>query len=84
MVSLERETPWSKTGDGPLTFPWDAELGDPQARFYRDGDNWSLEGIKAKHRTYCNGKECVNKKVTLAKGDILKASVTWLVVVEVG
>lgn len=80
-VILEGETNWSKKGEGPLIFPWDTELGEPQARFFKDGTEWSLEGFQSKHGTYClNRQEKIEKQVKLMQGDMLKASETWLIV----
>jgi hypothetical protein len=78
-VAIEKETNWSQKGEGQLIFPWDTELGDPQARFFKDGEEWRLEGFQAKHGTYClNRQEKIEKSVKLKQGDMLKASETWL------
>jgi hypothetical protein len=83
-LTLEAETEWSKAGQGPLAFPWDDELGAPQARFRPTTDGWSLEGIKSPHGTYrVNREERVATPISLAKDDLLKASNTWLLVREV-
>jgi hypothetical protein len=80
-VQLEKETLWSKQGEGPLIFPWDTELGDPQARFFREEDEWWMEGFKAQHGTYRLGHEgCIEGKVRLETRDMLKASESWLLV----
>jgi|GEM_PF-6641185 len=82
---LEKETIWSKKGEGPLSFPWDAELGDSQARFFYEGTEWWLEGFKAQHGTYrLNREERIEGKVRLDAKDMLKASVSWLLVHKVG
>ncbi len=81
---LDAEAEWSRAGTGPLSFPWDAELGTPQAHFRPTQDGWSLEGVKAPHGTYrVNREERVTTPVPLAAGDILKASNTWPLVREV-
>ena len=87
LVTLETDAEWSRAGDGEarLTFPWDTELGDPQARFIVDAEegHWYLEGLDAPHGTYrVNREERLDKKekVQLKSGDILKASNTWLLV----
>jgi hypothetical protein len=83
-VTIEKETAWSKKGEGPLIFPWDKELGEPQARFFKDGDEWSLEVFQAKHGTYClNRQTNIGKAVKLRQRDMLKASQTWLMVRQV-
>ncbi len=71
-------------GAGPLAFPWDDELGKPQARFVIAEAGWSLEGIKSPHGTYCiNREKRIGEGVLpLAPGDLLKASATWLLVRE--
>ncbi|MCI0549689.1 MAG: hypothetical protein L0287_01905, partial [Anaerolineae bacterium] len=75
------ETIWSKKGKGPLIFPWDTELGDPQARFFCEGDEWWVEGFKAQHGTYrLNREERIEGKVGLETRDMLKASESWLLV----
>jgi hypothetical protein len=78
---LDKETVWSRTGLGPLVFPWDEELGDPQAHFRPEENDWSLTGQKAAHGTYrVNTGEKVTSPVQLQSDDILKASETWLLV----
>lgn len=78
-VTLTKEAKLSKKGKGPLIFPWDTELGEPQARFFREGDDWLIEGFNAQHRTYrLNQQERIEDKVKLEMGDLLKASNTWL------
>lgn len=80
-VTLKKEAKLSKKGKGPLIFPWDTELGEPQARFFREEDDWFIEGFKAKHGTYqLNQRERIETKVKLEKGDLLKASDTWLLI----
>jgi hypothetical protein len=82
VVVLEADTAWGKSVDGHLAFPWDSELGDPQARFTIEDDGWRLEGLDAPHGTYCINREerVTGKTVSVEKGDILKASETWLLV----
>ena len=85
-ITLETDAEWSRAGAGevPLIFPWDTELGDPQARFIIDAEegHWYLEGLDAPHGTYRVNREerLTGKKVQLKGGDILKASNTWLLV----
>lgn len=81
VVTLEGETFWGAKGEGPLTFPWDAELHERQARFFPEEGAWWLEGYPARHGTYrVNREERVEAKTRLEEGDILKASGTWLLV----
>jgi hypothetical protein len=85
-ITLETDAKWTCAGNGetPLTFPWDTELGDPQARFTVDAEEgrWYLEGLDAPHGTYRVNREerLTGKKVQLKGGDIIKASQTWLLV----
>lgn len=81
-VTLESETIWGKSSEGPLAFLWDTELAERQARFFFEGENWWLEGFVARHGTYHN-MERVEKVVPLQKGDLLKASAEWMLVGEV-
>ena len=83
-VSLDRETLWTKSDDEELSFPWDEELGTPQAKIFLDDDKWYLEAFKSAHGTYCiNRKEKITGKIELRKGDRLKASETWLKIVDI-
>ncbi|MCP4348016.1 MAG: hypothetical protein GY795_21135 [Desulfobacterales bacterium] len=83
-ISLDGDAHWNKTGNEPLAFPWDTELGQPQANFIYEEDGWYLEGMNALHGTYrINREEKINKKVKLERDDILKASNTWLRVEKV-
>jgi hypothetical protein len=86
IVPLESETIWSAKGEGLLIFPWDAELGEPQARFFPEKGNWWLEGYPARHGTYrlSDGEpERIEGKARLEGGDILKASDVWLLVRQI-
>jgi hypothetical protein len=81
VIALDGDTEWSRAGEGPLAFPWDEELGAPQARFTQEGDGWWLEGLDAPHGTYrINREERVGANVKLQRGDLLKAHNTWLLV----
>lgn len=83
VLTLAADTEWSRAGSGPLAFPWDDELGTPQARFTLDEQGWGLEVCKARHGTYrVNEEGRVKSRVELATEDILKASNTWLLVHE--
>jgi hypothetical protein len=84
VVTLETETIWGKEGEGPLIFPWDTELGAPQARFFLEGGNWWIEGSNAPHETYCaNRGKRIEGKIQIEEGDLLKASDTWLLVNQI-
>jgi hypothetical protein len=82
IVTLEKDTAWGKSGEIPLAFPWDCDLGDPQAHFTIEDDGWRLEGLDAPHGTYCINREerLTGKIVSLEDGNILKASHIWLLV----
>lgn len=81
VLVLTADAEWSRTGEGPLCFPWDEELGAPQARFRIGENGWTLEGCAAPHGTYrVNSSEKVTSPVPAQTGDILKASSTWLLV----
>ena len=81
-ITLEAEAEWSRTGETSLSFPWDVELGEPQAQFTVEDDGWYLEGLDAPHGTYRVNREerVTGEKVKLKGGDILKASQTWLLI----
>jgi len=81
-LTLTDATEWTQTGSDPLAFPWDTELGTPQARLKPDAEGWMLEGVKSPHGTYrLNTEERVTTEtIRLDEGDILKASDTWLLV----
>jgi hypothetical protein len=83
-VTLEAETAWARAGEGRLAFPWDDELGTPQARFVPGAEGWALEGVQSPHGTYrANGGERITTEtLQLDEGDVLKASDTWLLVRE--
>ena len=80
-VTLEKETAWTRGRQGPLAFPWDEELGEPQAHFRPDENGWTLTGHHAAHGTHrINTREKVTSPIQLEKGDVLKASGTWFLV----
>ncbi len=84
IVTLDTETTWSKKGDSVLSFPWDTELGSPQARFFPEGENWWIEGYHAPHGTYCiNREKRIEGNLRLEKGDLLKASEIWMLVSQI-
>ncbi|GEM_PF-1241147 len=79
---LTGETEWTRAGIGPLSFPWDAELGTPQAHVKPDAEGWTLTGVQSPHGTYrLNAEERITTEtLRLTEGDIFKASDTWLLV----
>jgi hypothetical protein len=80
-LKLETEADWTRLPGSILSFPWDDELGEPQARFIPDEQGWQMEPIQSKRGTHLlrEGEE-VQLPTTLQAGDILKASSTWLMV----
>jgi hypothetical protein len=83
VILLETDREWSRSGSGPLCFPWDIELGVPQARFVFEQGHWYLLGLDAPHRTHhmSRGQRIANgARVPLATGDVLRAGRTWLLV----
>lgn len=80
-IILTHSMDLSKTGETSLSFPWDDELGNPQATFGLENGNWTLTPHNSPHHTYrINTEETISEKTSLVKGDILKASRTWLIV----
>lgn len=80
-IELRDPTVWTSRGTGPLTFPWDPELGAPQARFVPDEQGWTLEAFPSPHGTYrVTSNELIEGTVRLNPKDVLKASTTWLLV----
>lgn len=79
-LTLTDETEWTRAGTELLAFPWDAELGTPQARLKPDAEGWTLTGVQSLHGTYCihTQERLITETVRLVEGDILKASDTWL------
>jgi len=82
IITLQEDSDWSRAGNGALSFPWDAELGAPQARITFADVAWWLEPCASSRSTRHNG-EVVTAKVTLAQGDWFKAANTWLCVRQV-
>ena len=83
-ITLREAAEWSQEGSSQLSFPWDAALGQPQARFYPDGQGWFLEGFDTPHGTYCLNRDLkIREPMLLEPGDILKASKTWFLVRQV-
>lgn len=84
-VVLSHDTEWVKEGDSPLAFPWDNDLGMPQARFYQKDGEWFIDNMPNNiHGTYCLDNNNIQKstkiqeKFLLGAGMVLRASKTWL------
>lgn len=84
LLEAQAGAEWTRAGEGPLAFPWDDELGEPQARFVLGEEGWQMEAFESPHGTYrVNQQERITTgTLQLARGDILKASDTWLLVRE--
>jgi hypothetical protein len=83
IVLLQTDSDWSRIGNDRLCFPWDVELGAPQARFVFEHGRWYLEGLDAPHQTHLvNRRQRIAKgiRVVLEAGDLLKGGRTWLLV----
>jgi hypothetical protein len=81
LITLETEADWTRSDEGPLAFPWDRELGQPQARFTPVAGGWQMEGSDAARGTWHINREArVVGTVPLTAGDMLRASTTWLLV----
>lgn len=81
VVILNQNAEWGRNGAGPLSFPWDSELGEPQARVIADDNGWWLEPNQSPHGTHRMSKgERVLTKTKLSAGDIYRAHQTWFVV----
>ncbi len=81
-VTLAADTEWSSAGDGPLIFPWDEQLGTPQARLQIEADSWLLTPLPNQRSTRHN-MERIESSVPLAKGDLLKAAGSWLLITDI-
>lgn len=81
-ITLKETAEWGRSGDRPLSFPWDEELGAPQARFLVETERWWMEPLPNGRSTRHN-MEPIEGKVPLAKGDLLKATNTWLLITEI-
>jgi hypothetical protein len=80
-IRLEADTEWRRMPGSPLSFPWDEELGEPQARFTQDEAGWGIEGLPSPHGTYRispRRAEQIETRTALNAGDILKGSKTWI------
>lgn len=82
IVTLDADAEWSSASDGPLSFPWDEQLGLPQARLSVKGSVWYLEPLPNGRSTRHNGDR-IDGTVPLTKGDLLKAANSWLLVTEI-
>lgn len=81
-ISLNEAADWSSGGDGWLSFPWDEELGTPQASFFVEEEKWWLAADKTRRSTRQN-MEQIEGKAPLAKGDLLKAANSWLLITDI-
>src|SRR5262245_4438002 len=79
VIKIKETVEWGRDGEGELTFPWDEELGIPQAKFYVEEGKWWLEHVSGKSSNQHN-MERLQVKVALKAGDIIKAANSWLLV----
>ncbi len=81
-IVLEQNADWAKVGKGSLIFPWDDELGTPQATFIAHEQGWRLQARKSPHglRRLNRDERLEEGELILAQNDILIASQTWLLV----
>lgn len=78
-VQIEAETAWTRQPDSPLSFPWDSELGEPQARFVPGEKGWQIEPVSAKRGTHLLRHDAEDRlPAVLQVDDVLKAGDTWL------
>jgi len=83
-LQLETETEWTRQLGSLLSFPWDDDLGEPQARFIPVTGGWQIEPATAKRGTHLLRSEAEDRlPAILQTGDILKASSTWLRVLAI-
>jgi hypothetical protein len=81
IITLEIETELTRLTGGLLAFPWDDELGQPQCRFIFDGVKWLIEPNDSPHGTYILNRDIkLSEKIIVQKGDLLKASRTWMII----
>jgi len=81
VITIEDKAEWTCLAGGLLAFPWDTELGQPQSWFMVEEEDWLIEPISSSHGTYIFNREMkLSEKTVLQKGDILKASKTWIMI----
>lgn len=79
IVSLNSATEWTRKLDSPLSFPWDTELGEPQAYFKSSENGWQLESANTRRGTHVLRQEAeVRLPVILQVDDVIKAGNTWM------
>lgn len=78
-ITLENDTEWTRSVGSLLSFPWDEELGEPQARFVISEEGWQLESAKTKRGTHLLRPNTEDRLPAILQiDDVLKASNTWL------
>jgi len=81
VIELTEETEWTRSVGGLLSFPWDDGLGQPQGQFVVEEDQWLIEPQKSPHGTYIVNRDMkLSENTVLQKGDLIKASRTWMLV----
>ncbi len=80
-ITLTVDADWTRLPGSPLSFPWDDELGEPQARFALTEAGWQLQSVEARRGTHLLRPDTKDQlPVILQSEDVLKASDTWLLV----
>ena len=78
-VKLQQATEWTRAGTGVLSFPWDEQLGAPQARLVPGPEGWTLAPLDAPQATsLINRDQKVSEPVRLETGDVIRAGTSWL------
>jgi hypothetical protein len=84
VITLENDTEWTRAVGSLLSFPWDDDLGQPQGRFLIEENQWMIEPFNSPHGTYIINREIkLSNKIGLQKGDLIKASATWIMIKDV-
>jgi len=82
IITLTEEnliTQWTRDNGSLLSFPWDKELGSPQAVIRYQGGVWEIESQDALHGLYVmNGGGKISGTNKIEIGQIYRANYTWL------
>ncbi len=83
-ISLFEDAEWTCQGTGLLSFPWDTQLGQPQARFMHTPQGWVMEVMPSSHGIHIRFNQKTSRlnggRIKLHPGMILKAACSWLLV----
>lgn len=79
VVTITADSDWTRLPGSLLSFPWDDELGAPQARFVLAAEGWQLQPAKARRGTHLLRADAEDQlPIALQTDDVVKASATWL------